>query len=367
MSSAGPLAQRRRRIRLPTVDSRAATIEQAQAQKAIALHPFQPNNRVEAFLDDVENTLLNGGVSLHPFFDSAYSGGGFTLGAGYGHHVSAYNMLDVRGSFTFKGYTRVEAAFMAPRFLSRRASLTLLGGWRNATQVGFYGVGQREHVAIHNRADYSFEQPYGSGTLDVSADAQAARARRARLDVGDRDVGSGKGAIGSSVDEIYIRRRPCRASVPHRPMSTRRERSASTSVHRLVMRGAAVTYALGPLQDYHDSDGLYGFRLTDYDAVQHLPLLRDAWVLSLHGRAEPGQRGRHDQIVPYFHVLPSLGGGLCLLRGFTSWRFLRSEQACCCRPSGGSSPTVSSTWRSSTTRAGWHAAHRRSDLTSAPR
>ena len=103
-----------------TVDSRAATIEQAQAQKAIALHPFQPN-KVEAFLDDVENTLLNGGVSLHPFFDNAYAGGGFTLGAGYARRVSSYNIIDFRGSVTFTGYTRLETAFMAPRLFDRRA------------------------------------------------------------------------------------------------------------------------------------------------------------------------------------------------------------------------------------------------------
>src|SRR5438128_1568003 len=71
--------------------SRAAEIEQAEAHKAAQLHPYQPN-KVETVLDRVEDTLLNGGVNVHPFFDNAYAGGGFTLGAGYAHRVSAYNI-----------------------------------------------------------------------------------------------------------------------------------------------------------------------------------------------------------------------------------------------------------------------------------
>ena len=61
---------------------------------------------------------------------------GFTLGVGYAHHVSPYNMLDVRGSYTILGYKRVEAEFTAPRLFHRRGALSLLGGWREATQVG---------------------------------------------------------------------------------------------------------------------------------------------------------------------------------------------------------------------------------------
>src|SRR3954471_3442849 len=122
----------------PTAAS-AAAIEQAQAQKALALHSFQPG-KVEEVLDNVEKLLVSGSLHVHPFFESAYAGGGFTLGAGYARYLSSYNLLDVRGSFTFKGYKRIEAAFLAPRMFDRRGTLTVLGGWREATQVGFYGI-----------------------------------------------------------------------------------------------------------------------------------------------------------------------------------------------------------------------------------
>jgi outer membrane protein assembly factor BamA len=70
--------------------------------------------------------------------------------------------------------------------------------------------------------------------------------------------------------------------------------------------------------DFRDQDRRAGFRRTDYDAVQHIPLGRDMWVLSLHGRLEVANAGT-DQTIP-FYMLPALGGGSSL-RGFGSWRF----------------------------------------------
>ena len=94
-------------------ESRAAELEQAQAEKAKDLKPYVPN-KAEKYLNYAE-TMLTTGMNFHPYFESAYSGGGFTLGAGYIKPVSAYNFVDVRGSFTPSGYKRIEAEFVAPR------------------------------------------------------------------------------------------------------------------------------------------------------------------------------------------------------------------------------------------------------------
>ena len=72
------------------------------------------------------------------------------------------------------------------------------------------------------------------------------------------------------------------------------------------------------VHDFVDRDGDFGFRQVDYDAIQHFPILRDAWVLSLHARAETTYVS-DDQQIPFF-MLPALGGGSSL-RGFSSWRF----------------------------------------------
>ncbi len=69
--------------------------------------------------------------------------------------------------------------------------------------------------------------------------------------------------------------------------------------------------------DYADRDATYSFSRLDVEAVQHIPILRENWVISLRGRLE-STLGDDDQ-VPYF-LLPSLGSG-STLRGYSSWRF----------------------------------------------
>src|SRR6187402_1991207 len=85
--------------------SREATIIEAQRQKATALHPRVPD-KSERLLEQVEDYLTPGKLLWHPYFISAYSGGGFTLGAGRLFYVSPYNTIDVRGSYTFSNYKR---------------------------------------------------------------------------------------------------------------------------------------------------------------------------------------------------------------------------------------------------------------------
>ena len=70
--------------------------------------------------------------------------------------------------------------------------------------------------------------------------------------------------------------------------------------------------------DFADRDDTFSFRQVEYDVIQHVPLFRDAWVLSLHGRVETTDTGDNETIP--FYMLPAVGGGSSL-RGFSSWRF----------------------------------------------
>src|SRR4051812_48974291 len=74
-------------------DRRSATLGQAQAVKFTQLHPYVPG-KVEKSLNRSE-IILTSGMRLHPYFQSAYSGGGFTLGAGYRTWVGSYDTVDV--------------------------------------------------------------------------------------------------------------------------------------------------------------------------------------------------------------------------------------------------------------------------------
>ena len=102
--------------------TREQAIEQAQAEKDKALHPVVPT-KAEYWLDKAEEILANG-MKWHPFFENAYSGGGFTLGAGYAFYLGSYSFLDVRGSYTITGYKRLEAEYVAPRLFNRRGKLS---------------------------------------------------------------------------------------------------------------------------------------------------------------------------------------------------------------------------------------------------
>lgn len=296
----------------PPPAGRAALIEQAQSEKATQLHPYKPN-KVEEILDNVETALLSGQVHLHPFFDSAYAGGGFTLGAGYAQHVSAYNVVDVRGSITLSGYKRIEAAFIAPRLFDRRASLNAVGGWREATKVGFFGIGN-EHTSVDDRANYSFKQPYASASLDFWP-TRKLLLLRGGVEISEWNQGSGGGSQ-PSVEEVYTPQQlPGLGSSPvylHTQAGVALDSRASPLYAR---RGA---YYGVMFHDFRDRDDAFGFRRTDYEAIQHVPILRETWVLSLHGRLELANAA-DGQTIP-FYMLPALGGGSSL-RGFSSWRF----------------------------------------------
>ena len=290
--------------------TRAATLERAQAEKAADLHPYEPN-KAEKYLNYAE-TVLTSGLKFHPFFESAYSGGGFTLGAGYMSHVGSYNTLDIRGSLTPSGYKRIEAEFLAPRLLNRRAVLSLLGGWREATEVGYYGLGTSN--ATSDRANYGFKQPYGVATLTVRP------VRRHVLIQGSVDASEWQQTPGSgsapSVDEVYT------------PETLTGLGSTITYFHSRATIGLdsrpSPGYArrgsfLGvTVHDFTDRNDAYGFTQVEYEAIQHVPLVREAWVLSFHGRvATTATKG--SQEIPFF-MLPAIGGGSSL-RGFSSWRF----------------------------------------------
>ena len=72
------------------------------------------------------------------------------------------------------------------------------------------------------------------------------------------------------------------------------------------------------VHDYTDTDSNFGFNQVNYEVIQHFPILRETWAISLHGLATTTS-DKGDQEIPFF-MLPSLGGGSSL-RGFSSHRF----------------------------------------------
>src|SRR5712671_320721 len=295
----------------PEATTREAAIEQAQAEKVKTLHPYVPG-KTEALMNRAEDILVNGVPRWHPFFESAYYGGGFTLGAGYAHHVSPYNLLDVRGSYTILGYKRIEAELTAPRLFHRRGALSLVGGWREATQAAFYGLGMG--TSKGDRTDFDFQQPYGSATLTLWP-TRRLLVLRGGLELSQWWQRPAEGQF-RSVETVYTP-----ATLPglgtkttylHSPGTAGFDWRTSPGYSR---RGGFYGVTL---HDYADKDERFGFREIDYEAIQHVPILREAWVISLRGIARTTY-SKTDQQVPFF-LLPYVGSG-STLRGFTSHRF----------------------------------------------
>jgi len=295
----------------PEATTREAAIEQAQAEKVQTLHPYVPS-RGEALLNRFEEIMVNGVPRWHPFFNSAYFGGGFAMGVGYARHVSPYNMLDVRGSYTVRGYKRVEAEFTAPRLFNRRGALSVLGGWREATQAAFYGIGMDN--STDDRANYDFQQPYASATLTFWPTRRLLMLRGA-AELSRWSLRPGEGSF-PSVETVYTPQ-----TLPG--LGTRTTYIHSEGTVGLDWRTSPGYSRRGgfygvSLHDYTDSDKEFGFRQVNYEAIQHFPILREAWAISLHALAQTTS-DKSGQQVPFF-LLPYMGSGHTL-RGFLSHRF----------------------------------------------
>ena len=291
--------------------SRQGEIEQEQAEKSKNLRPYTPN-RAEKLFQRVDTVLEGGTIRWHPFFENAYAGGGFTLGAGHASYVSAYNYIDVRGSWTFSNYKRFEAEFVAPRLWNRHAKLSVIGGWREAPEVGFFGIGNDTTEA--NETNYLFRQPYGNALLRYYP-ARSGVMLRGGAEFSRWNLEDGEGAdppISSRYTPETLPGLGAEVTYFHTQGGVGFDwRPAEDYARRGGYYGVT-------LHDYKDNDDEFGFRMVEYEAIQHIPILRESWVLSFRARVQHAME-KDGQQTPFF-MLPALGGGSSL-RAYSSWRF----------------------------------------------
>jgi hypothetical protein len=291
--------------------TREQAIAQEQAAKAKTSHPPVPN-KGEKIFQQIDAMLTGGQLKWHPFFENAYSGGGFTLGAGRNIFVSPYNFIDARASYSIANYKRVEAEFVAPRMWDRRGKLSVLGGWREATQVGFFGLGME--TSDDDRTNYLFQQPYLSALFNIFP------TRRMLMLGGGFELSRWSQKPGEGLfPSVETRYTP--AELPglgaevtylHTQATVGFDWRTSPGYSR---RGG---FLGATFHDYSDRDDQFGFKFLEYEAIQHVPILRETWVLSFRGRVQTAT-SKEDQQTPFF-MLPALGGGSSL-RGYASWRF----------------------------------------------
>ena len=89
----------------------------------------------------MEREFLQDPNGLYPYFGSVYSGGGFTLGAGYRQFYGDRTHADLKGLYSLKNYKLFELSTDSWGHADGRLDLHARAGWRDATQVAFYGLG----------------------------------------------------------------------------------------------------------------------------------------------------------------------------------------------------------------------------------
>jgi len=289
-------------------DTREETIAAAQAEKATQLHTYKPN-QVEAILNQLSDALVLAPNGFYPVFDTVYSGGGFTLGAGYRRYIGDRLNWNVVGLYSIKNYNLLEFTLHSPRPLTGRFDFTIAAGRRDATQVAYHGLGIN---SPEDEARYRFHQFYAGGDAWFRPIPWIVVRAGAKFE--DFTVSDGQGEAPDVADIFTPETAPGLGDNPdfvHAIFSAAVDTRLSPDYAR---RGRLIEVAL---HHYNDRQDVYSFERVDTEIIQHIPIVRENWVISLRGRLH--SIVGDTTTVPYF-LLPSLGSG-STLRGYSSWRF----------------------------------------------
>jgi hypothetical protein len=289
-------------------ESRAAEIAAEQARQAAAAKPYEPGTG-ERWAVALRREFLTEPSGFYPYFASVYSGGGFTLGAGYRQFFGDRTHWDVKGLYSIKSYKLLEFSTDSWGHAAGRLDLHGRLGWRDATQVAYYGLGIDSPEV---RSNFQMKQAYVGGDLRVRPGGYTVFGAGVMYE--DYTLEQGAGNV-PSIEEMFT------------PATAPGLGASPTYVHMIGSAGIdwrpAAGYARrGGLYQitYHnfaDRNETHSFDRIDGEIVQHLPILRENWVVSLHGLVQTTLDD--DDVVPYF-LLPSLGSG-STLRAYPSWRF----------------------------------------------
>jgi hypothetical protein len=296
-------------------DTRTSVIEEQKAQKAADVTPYQPGKAEQIFNWAVDSFLRPkpGFVPLItsiPKGDDVIHSGGIAWGGAYRGYFRDHAGWMATGLITISGYKHVQLSADAPRLVAKRVDLRAVTGWTEGTGVPFYGVGS----GTSKDDGTSFGVKFGY----VGGQARVRPARWLPIEGTfaweDYSTAEGSGSK-PSIETVFT------------PATAPGLGSNPTYLH--ASASAGVDWRPGPgyarrggyygvrYNYYGDVDDTYTFDRLDAQVVQHIPILRENWVLSLRGQVQTVLSD--SDAVPYF-LLPLLGSGHTL-RGFDTARF----------------------------------------------
>jgi hypothetical protein len=293
-------------------DSREALSTDQQQKKAATAAP-EPLNRAEVFFDQLEHGKWFLGVprGWYPAIGTIYPGGGIAGGVGFRQHIGYDSFVDVSAMYSLTNYKRLAIVGNTPNHIRGRLDLSGSVSWLDATQVPYYGLGRETSRDDRTNFRANRTQVEGAAVLHL------VDWLRLRLD-GGFDKYTQKSGLGRS-PSIETRFSPESAPLLGAdPLYLRGEASAAIvwlQSDGYSRRGGLYRLAYEEFNPIGDEGDTFGFVRTE--VVQHVPILRETWVLSLRARTE--SIVRESDVVPYF-LMPYLGSG-STLRGYTTGRF----------------------------------------------
>lgn len=294
----------------PAGETRAGVIEAQQLQKSKVIRAPQPD-KAEAIIRRFEGIFLEDPSGFYPFFGSVYHGGGLTLGAGYRQFYGDNTSWNIQGLYSFKNYKMIEAGTESKDHLERRLSFGAKAGWRDATQVRYNGLGIQTSPDDVSR--FRFQETYADGHFALKPVSWIPIRGGVRYEQWNTMEGKGS---DPSIETVYTpQTAPGLGADPnyiHSHLGVGFDWRQSPG----YTRKGGLYYAT--LHDYNNTNGgTYSFQRLDVDLIQHIPLLRENWVLV--GRASGQTTLNDNDLIPYF-MLPTLGSG-GTLRAFQADRF----------------------------------------------
>jgi hypothetical protein len=290
-------------------DTRAELIALEKARKAAELRTYTPG-RAEQIVTRVGASFTELPRGLYPAFGSIYPGGGLALGPAVRLFTGDVSFIEGKALMSLRQYKRVELTSVWPSLAGGRVSARLDAGWLDATQVGYFGLGI--HTAPDTGADFRMKQSYGGGEVRVRPAGPLVLGAALALEAYDTSNGRGR---RPPFDERFT---PATApGLDADPRFTHAAMSAAIDTRPSAGYARRGTLLQGGYHTYRDRDDVFSFGRVDAEAIQHVPIVRETWVLSLRGRLQ--STTRDDDQVPFF-LLPSLGSG-STLRAYSTGRF----------------------------------------------
>jgi hypothetical protein len=288
--------------------SRTDVIAAQQEEKSKSLMPRVPK-RAERIVKWVEDELIDEPSGVYPVFGSVYEGGGFAAGAGYRRYYGDNTHWDVKAMHSIRNNRLIELSTDSWNHQGGTLDLHARAGWRDAPGVPFHGLGIDS--ARDGAAGFGLTQTYIGG--DVAYRPVARTRLRAGVTFEDYSMDERGGSRPAVQARFTLAGAPALGMTP-----------------AYVHASAAAGYDWRPAAGYARRGGFYEVRYHHYtgrgadtfsrvesEVVQHVPLVRENWVLSFRGVAESVLDD--DAMVP-FYLMSTLGGS-DTLRGYSSWRF----------------------------------------------